>query len=386
VTDVLPSPASEVERTTARPAAGDLAVALAGLASVGAGVVHAGAIGGHAEHPTLARTFAACAIAQVVWGLLALTRPRRALWWLGAVGSLAVVGAWVATRTTGIGFVDGLEAAESPGFADTACAALGFVAAVAAVVVARRGTDRDVAMPSFAPSALGVPALAVAVLAVPALVVSATSTHAHGSAVAPKPYDATLPVDLGGVPGVSKRQRERAEQLVTDTLRDLPRFADVATARAEGYRSIGDALTGFEHYLKWSLVEDDTILDPRAPESLVYKVTPQGRQLVSAMFILPTRYTLETAPDIGGKLTQWHVHDNLCFTPLSVDGSAGGRVVGLTRADGSCAFGQRFTPAAMIHVWITPHACGPFAALEGQGAGQVRAGETRLCDTAHGSH
>ena len=39
----------------------------------------------------------------------------------------------------------------------------------------------------------------------------------------------------------------------------------------------------------------------------------------------------------------------------------------------------------MIHVWIVPHECGPFAALEGVGAGQVPAGEEHLCDHAHGS-
>ena len=38
----------------------------------------------------------------------------------------------------------------------------------------------------------------------------------------------------------------------------------------------------------------------------------------------------------------------------------------------------------MIHVWITPHRCGPFAALEGVGAGQIVEGEERLCDHAHG--
>ena len=39
----------------------------------------------------------------------------------------------------------------------------------------------------------------------------------------------------------------------------------------------------------------------------------------------------------------------------------------------------------MIHVWITPHECGPFAALEGVGGGQVTEGEERSCDHAHGS-
>jgi hypothetical protein len=39
----------------------------------------------------------------------------------------------------------------------------------------------------------------------------------------------------------------------------------------------------------------------------------------------------------------------------------------------------------MIHVWIVPNPCGPFAALEGIGGGQIKAGQTRLCDHVHGS-
>ena len=39
----------------------------------------------------------------------------------------------------------------------------------------------------------------------------------------------------------------------------------------------------------------------------------------------------------------------------------------------------------MIHVWTTKHPCGPFAALDGVGAGQIKPGETRLCDHAHGA-
>jgi hypothetical protein len=39
----------------------------------------------------------------------------------------------------------------------------------------------------------------------------------------------------------------------------------------------------------------------------------------------------------------------------------------------------------MIHVWIVPHRCGPFAALEGVGGGQINEGEERLCDHAHGA-
>ena len=41
----------------------------------------------------------------------------------------------------------------------------------------------------------------------------------------------------------------------------------------------------------------------------------------------------------------------------------------------------------MVHVWIAPHECGPFAALEGHGAGQASVGagaRTDLCDHDHG--
>jgi hypothetical protein len=38
----------------------------------------------------------------------------------------------------------------------------------------------------------------------------------------------------------------------------------------------------------------------------------------------------------------------------------------------------------MIHVWIEPHKCGPFAALEGIGGGKILDGETVNCDHVHG--
>jgi hypothetical protein len=101
------------------------------------------------------------------------------------------------------------------------------------------------------------------------------------------------------------------------------------------------------------------------------------------MYMLPTSIALEDVPDIGGRLMQWHIHDNLCFTkdPLAP------KVGGLTDVNGNCPPAlQKFPPSAMIHVWITPHPCGPFAALEGVGAGQIAAGEERLCDEVHGSH
>ena len=155
-------------------------------------------------------------------------------------------------------------------------------------------------------------------------------------------------------------------------------------AEAEGYHSIGDASTGHEHFINWNTIDDGKVLDPDHPESLVYEPQSDGsRKLVSAMFMLPTGETLDDVPDVGGALTQWHIHDNLCF---SNDPEAP-RVAGLRESGGDCPGDlQAFTPVPMIHVWITKHPCGPFAALEGVGAGQIKEGETRLCDQAHGGH
>jgi hypothetical protein len=208
-------------------------------------------------------------------------------------------------------------------------------------------------------------------------------SHSESAVVPPKPYDPSLPIDLGGVPGVTPQQQARAENLIAITLADLPRFADYHTAEAAGYRSIGDAVTGDEHFINVAYFDDGRILDPEYPESLVYEPDPSGatgKKLVAAMYMLAPNQTLDDVPDVGGPLTQWHIHDNLCFT-------ADGKVAGLTSNGGPCRPGlNKGSQAPMIHVWIVPNKCGPFAALEGVGAGQIRAGETRLCDTAHGSH
>ena len=153
-------------------------------------------------------------------------------------------------------------------------------------------------------------------------------------------------------------------------MRDLPAFADVATLPALGYRSIGDSGTGFEHYINAGFIGDDKTLDPTAPESLVYRVDGEARTLVSAMFIVrDTPIDDPTLIDYGGPLMQWHVHDNLCWAG-SDDGP---KVVGVVDAQGLCPPGSVNAGGEnpMVHVWVTPHECGPFAALEGHGAGQT---------------
>ena len=183
---------------------------------------------------------------------------------------------------------------------------------------------------------------------------------------------------------MTPEQQAFAENLVSSTLRDLPQWSDPAVAEEAGFRSIRDDATGYEHYIQWDWINDDVALDPDHPESLVYRVEPDGsRTLASAMFMLPETTALGDVPDWGGPLMQWHVHSDLCFDVSDPDEP---RVGGLTDSAGECTAPLRkLAESPMIHVWITPHECGPFAALEGVAAGQVPAGEEHLCDHAHGS-
>jgi hypothetical protein len=387
---------------------------IAALASIGAGGVHAAAVGAHGEHRFLATMFVWVAAFQVCWGIAMLLRPRVELTTLGLAGNAFLVGVWLVTRLRGLSFVEGLEVRESVQFADAAAAGLGLVVVgITLGTLLTPGAADDHRLTN-----MSIPAFLVAALALPAMVTAGTHAHSgadpghdHGaseahvvtqvdhptdattgpeaasatvaSAVAPVPYRAVAPVDLSGVDGVTPEQQARAEDLVERTLERLPQFADVDVARARGWRSIGDGITGFEHYLNTALLDDGRELDPDYPESLVYRIGLDGsRQLVSAMFIAAPGTTLDTVPDIGGRLTQWHVHDNLCFTNDPV----APRIAGLRPSGGTCPEPLVAGPEwPMIHVWIVPHRCGPFAALEGLAAGQVADGETRWCDHVHGT-
>ena len=217
-----------------------------------------------------------------------------------------------------------------------------------------------------------------------------SAEHDHGTtapaapAAVAKPYDPTLPIDLSGTPGVTPQQQAAAENLIAVTLVELPQWSDYRVAEAAGFKSIGDAGTGHEHFVQWDWIEDDVILDPNYPESLVYEPQPDGsKKLVSAMYMTASSIALEDVPNIGGDLMQWHIHNNLCYSGWPEHP----RVSGITSPNGACPTGfVNPPPAPMIHVWIVPQECGPFAALEGVGAGQIEAGAERLCDTAHGGH
>ena len=382
----VPAPAAPVEALT--PQDRPCGLVAAGAASLGAGAVHAAAVAAHADHRAAAAVFTVLAALQVVWGgtALVLASRRSALVGFG-IGAAAVTG-WLLAKTVGVP-VDGL-AAEPVQVADAAAAALAALSALlCASALAGRSAGRGA---SPWPALLAVAALAVAGTSTTAAHRHAEAAHAHGGAAPatsgaapaaahrePVPYDPALPIDLGGVPGVTPQQQAAAENLVAVTVSRLPRWADAGKAEQAGFRSIGDGFTGTEHLISQAFLRDDVVLDPDRPESLVYDTSQGGRRLVAAMYMLPPGTGLDEVPDVGGALVQWHTHEDLCFTP-------GGRVAGLTGADGACDAGLvKPVPSPMVHVWVTPHRCGPFAALEGVAGGRIAEGQTRLCDHAHGA-
>jgi hypothetical protein len=383
--------------------------------SFGAGVIHFTVSGEYYSlswaHGTF---FAVIAWLQVAWAVGVILRPTRRLLVTGVLLNAGIIGVWVMSRVWGVPVGPEAWTPESVALADALSSGCEFgIVALSLAVLVQPAMAQHELRPRFAVPVVGAAGLGVAVVASLALTTgyglspqyAAANDHAahsgHGShsghgptvevvngkakvvtsgaAVANTPYDPAR-IDLSGVPGVTPQEQARAEHLVAITVARLPQWADPATALAAGYHSIGDGVTGTEHYINWSYVNDDKILNPDFPESLVYRVSGGTKTLVAAMYMLRPGSTLDDVPDIGGPLTQWHIHDNLCFT---ADQQAP-RVAGLTDANGNCRSPLvKLAPVPMIHVWIVPQVCGPFAALEGIGAGQIKPGQQRLCDTVH---
>ena len=374
------------------------ASSVAAVASLAAGAIHAAAIGAHSEQQQVVLTFTVLAVLQLGWGVAALMLPGRR--WIAGVGAVvngaAVVG-WLLAKTSGIGFITGLEESETLQLADTSAAALallaGFIAARELLDAERSERARAGRSRPLLPVAL----FPIMVLTVASMLSTGSHSHAdghghdgttgdgHAHTAAPKvePFVADDPIDLSGIEGVSASEQAEAEDLLRKTLDRLPQFSDVSSLNDHGFYSIGDGLTGAEHYMNWEYVNDDVLLDPNRPESLVVRNEGGKKTLVAAMFMLPEGSTMDDIPEVGGPLIQWHVHNNLCLTD---DPVAPTLAFGDLRVGAECECpppNSKRGNVPMVHVWIVDHPCGPFAALDGIAGGQVAEGEEVLCTEEH---
>ncbi|MGQ0803667.1 MAG: hypothetical protein ACT4PI_07385, partial [Actinomycetota bacterium] len=192
MTDVLDRPSQpRVERNPAPSAHHpperrrfDLSTAGRGLLaslSGAAGVIHLAMVPSHAGLSAVEGVgFAVAGWFQLLVAVGLVTRPTRSLLRLTMVANLALVGAWVMSRTSGLPFGDHAGHAETVGFVDVSCVAIEALLVLAAgVLLARpglgRGWDRSrLALGAIVP--IGVLALATGALASPS-----ARDHASGS-------------------------------------------------------------------------------------------------------------------------------------------------------------------------------------------------------------
>ena len=201
----------------------------------------------------------------------------------------------------------------------------------------------------------------------------------------PRPYDPTKPFNMLGVPGVSVEQRKRAEDLLVRSLKEAPRWSDYQAAVDAGWYSVETPRPGgFEHLINPLMVDDEHMLDPQYPESLVYKVKNGERTFVAYMYMAKPGMGLDDKEiiDFAGRLIEWHIHMDVCI--LIEEGNLVGKVTGFVQEDGTCetegAAPRTLDPRtltgevpagttrerdelAMTHVWVVARECGPFSTL-----------------------
>jgi hypothetical protein len=153
---------------------------------------------------------------------------------------------------------------------------------------------------------------------------------------------------------ITAAQLTAAMTLWQETTAGTARFADLAVAQAEGYTQITPWIGALAHFHNAAYAASSRVLDPTRPDELIYARLPdQSVKLVGAMFLAKPG---QAGPQVGGPLTIWHAHDNLCFSLRTR------MVAALADAKGSCPAGTILHPTPeMLHVWLVENPNGVFS-------------------------
>jgi len=174
-------------------------------------------------------------------------------------------------------------------------------------------------------------------------------------------HDVALTVHNHDAPQPTSAQLEAALLLIANTKAAVAKYQDRQVAINAGYTPMEPEGLGIMHYVNSAYLTSADVLRPEHVQSLIYYNSPKGPVLIGAMYIMPTLGM--SGPEIGGPLTSWHRHDNLCFdrttgviVAFAHDGSSNS-----TDKSGSCPRGSsnRMTPE-MLHVWLVANPQGPF--------------------------
>jgi hypothetical protein len=241
---------------------------------------------------------------------------------------------------------------------------VGIVAVTVGMVGAlwtRLGLGTDPRRSRRARGLLLVGAAYIATLSVVALNRSATAEstahqhgvgHVHASA---DDHEANPPAHATGSCQPTSAQLAAATRLITDTRRGVARFAVLQAALGAGYAPNHPLPSAIKHYFNPASVTDGRVLDPARPEGLLYANTARGPVLVAAVYLM--NRAGEPGRAVGGCLTGWHPHNNLCSRD-----PGRGLVTGVRRPGGRCPPGQvPWAAPRMLHTWVIDIPGGPFA-------------------------
>jgi hypothetical protein len=346
-----------------------LLIRCAALLTAGAALIHVGVTGSHFQQWWAAGLFfLVAALAQFGWAVWCWTKPAsRSILLAGAAGSAALVLVWAVTRTTGLPFGPEAGVAESAGLADVLCVGLE-VASGALALVATLGLARERLMHPAPRRAAMLTAGVAALVVVASGTALAAPEHDHTEATAvdhthsadPSSVAAHDHHDVPNLPDVSKATAEQtatAKGLLDETIAATSAYRDPAAATKAGFdvqaawdrkqkkvaatgRTPKKAGVGMVHVPNRANRTDGKVLDPNAPETLVYTHAADGTfHLVGVMFTAEKK----TPPTSYQPYVRWHTHE----------GCIGGGLAKAKPVDGVCAKGTTArTSGAMTHVWF----------------------------------
>lgn len=370
-----------------------LVLRAAAIVSIVAAVIHFAVAGARfADYWAFGVFMLVVAWLQLGWAVGVLVRPTRVLLALGGLLNAGVVGVYVVTRTYGDVIGPTPRGGESVGFGDAFCTGCGAMLVVIALLLLLRPMRQPVSRP-WALGTVGAAGVAATVLLSVSLVAGGSEMVMGGDSAPAAALAAAQPMagmNGGTVKAVSiatdspagpvtmpdasmqmmdgmqmvggdctaaptAAQQRATAALVNTTWADNKKYDSLAAAQAAGFIPITPTGLPVVHYVSIAnyvaTLEGRKIVDPSAPQSLVYANTPAGAVLAAVMYIQPTSGA--TPPDPGGCLTQWHIHTNLCY-------GAGGAVVAITPP--ACPPGSvHRISTPMFHIWFAPIPGGPTA-------------------------
>ena len=153
----------------------------------------------------------------------------------------------------------------------------------------------------------------------------------------------------------------RAEEIVKVLRESIEKYKDYQAALADGFKiflpHIPQPMYHFTNY-RYGL-EAETKFDPARPTSLLYKKTPDGYELIGAMYTA-TRFTTEDDLDkrVPLSVARWHAHVNICLPPRgqgqTPDLTRYGPTGSISTEDDCTAAGGRFLGQIfgwMVHIY-----------------------------------